>query len=119
MLRSRADIHTEVFGVDERVVSRACDNAVRRLRRKIEVDAAQPEHIITVHGEGYRFEPLHDARIDPSTVDASRPPTRPTVHLGDTALDLARHQVHRPNGAESLTSQDVQLLRRLLEARGG
>ncbi len=29
---------------------------VRRLRRLIEVDAAKPEHIITVYGVGYRFD---------------------------------------------------------------
>lgn len=30
---------------------------VRRLRRLIEVDAAKPDHIVTVYGVGYRFEP--------------------------------------------------------------
>ena len=30
---------------------------VRRLREKIEVDASNPEHILTVWGVGYKFEP--------------------------------------------------------------
>ena len=30
---------------------------VRRLRRLIEEDAAHPDHIVTVYGVGYRFEP--------------------------------------------------------------
>ncbi len=30
---------------------------VRRLRRLIEEDAANPDHIVTVYGVGYRFEP--------------------------------------------------------------
>ena len=30
---------------------------IRRLRAKIEVDAARPEHIQTVWGVGYRFQP--------------------------------------------------------------
>jgi DNA-binding response OmpR family regulator len=30
---------------------------VRRLREKIELDASNPEHILTVWGVGYKFEP--------------------------------------------------------------
>ena len=30
---------------------------VRRLREKIEADASQPRHLVTVWGVGYRFEP--------------------------------------------------------------
>lgn len=30
---------------------------VRRLRQKLEIDASQPKHIMTVYGVGYRFEP--------------------------------------------------------------
>src|SRR5688572_8855624 len=52
---SRDQILAEVFGYHDEVVSRACDNTVRRLRSKIEVDPAAPDHLLTVHGTGYRL----------------------------------------------------------------
>ncbi len=36
---------------------RTIDVLVRRLRRKIEENPGNPEHIVTVHGEGYVFTP--------------------------------------------------------------
>jgi two-component system response regulator VicR len=35
--------------------SRAVDNAVRRLRQKIEPDPRQPRYIVTERGAGYYF----------------------------------------------------------------
>jgi DNA-binding response OmpR family regulator len=37
--------------------TRSLDNAVMRLRGKVEADSGNPRHILTVHGTGYRFEP--------------------------------------------------------------
>ncbi|HLH27555.1 MAG TPA: response regulator transcription factor [Acidimicrobiales bacterium] len=37
--------------------SRTLDTHVKRLRKKVERDPAEPEHIITVRGIGYRFKP--------------------------------------------------------------
>ena len=34
---------------------RAIDNQISRLRRKIEIDAKDPQHIKTIWGGGYRF----------------------------------------------------------------
>ena len=48
----------EVWGYRSQVRSRAAANTVSRLRNKIELDPANPRHLITVYGEGYRFEPL-------------------------------------------------------------
>ena len=35
---------------------RSVDNLVSRLRQKVEINAADPKHIITVWGRGYRFQ---------------------------------------------------------------
>jgi len=37
--------------------SRTLDTHVKRLRKKIEVNPAEPDHVITVRGIGYRFKP--------------------------------------------------------------
>ena len=46
----------EVWGRDVFVTDRVVDTHVVKLRRKIEVDAANPKHIVSVRGIGYRFE---------------------------------------------------------------
>lgn len=56
----------EVWGWRPGLVTRAVDQAIRRLRDRIERDPAKPRHVLTVHGEGYRFEPLEDGRPTPS-----------------------------------------------------
>ncbi|MEL7117221.1 MAG: response regulator transcription factor [Pseudomonadota bacterium] len=38
-------------------VDRSVDNLVKRLRKKVEPDPANPRHIATVWGKGYRFDP--------------------------------------------------------------
>ncbi|MGO8872663.1 MAG: response regulator transcription factor [Acidimicrobiales bacterium] len=37
--------------------SRTLDTHVKRLRKKVEVDPADPQHVLTVRGIGYRFKP--------------------------------------------------------------
>jgi len=44
-----------VWGNETHVTQRTVDVHVRRLRVRIERDAAQPELIVTVRGVGYRF----------------------------------------------------------------
>lgn len=44
-----------VQGRTAHLFDRAVDNQVSRLRRKIEVDTAEPQLILTVRGGGYRF----------------------------------------------------------------
>jgi len=50
-----AEVHREVWGHGPQVVSRAAQNTVHRLRRKLEVDPSRPEHLVTVHGGGVRL----------------------------------------------------------------
>jgi DNA-binding response OmpR family regulator len=52
---SRKSILEEVWGLHEDTDTRAIDNFVVRLRRYIEEDPANPKHLLTVRGVGYRF----------------------------------------------------------------
>jgi DNA-binding response OmpR family regulator len=52
---TRDELLNEVWGYESYPVSRTVDNHVALLRAKLEADPAQPAHILTVHGVGYRF----------------------------------------------------------------
>lgn len=52
---SRKMILDQVWGLHEDTDTRAIDNFIVRLRRYIEDDPANPRHLITVRGVGYRF----------------------------------------------------------------
>ena len=52
---SRKQILEEVWRVREDTDTRAIDNFIVRLRRYIEDDPANPQHLVTVRGIGYRF----------------------------------------------------------------
>ncbi len=54
---SRKQILEEVWRVHEDTDTRAIDNFIVRLRRYIEDDPANPVHLVTVRGVGYRFLP--------------------------------------------------------------
>lgn len=51
----RDDIMKQVYGVEGDVTTRTIDNFIVRLRQKIELDPANPKHILTVHGLGYKL----------------------------------------------------------------
>ena len=52
---SRKSILEDVWGLREDTDTRAIDNFIVRLRRYIEEDPSEPEHLLTVRGVGYRF----------------------------------------------------------------
>lgn len=52
---SRLTILDEVWDEDVYVLPRTVDTHIAHLRKKIEDDPTNPEHIINVHGIGYRF----------------------------------------------------------------
>jgi predicted ATPase len=54
-ITSKGDIYREVWGYRSLPQGRALDFAIRRLREKIEVDAANPVFLQTERGRGYRL----------------------------------------------------------------
>jgi len=52
---SRDKLLTDVWGYDDSVSTRTVDNFILKLRQKIEKDPANPRHIITIHGIGYKM----------------------------------------------------------------
>ena len=53
---SRDMLIGEIWGYDDFPTQRTIDTHVARLRQKLEDDPAQPEHILTVYGAGYKFQ---------------------------------------------------------------
>jgi DNA-binding response OmpR family regulator len=52
---SRKEILEQVWRLHEDTDTRAIDNFIVRLRRYIEDDPSDPQHLVTVRGVGYRF----------------------------------------------------------------
>jgi len=59
---SRVKILNEVWGIDYLGTTRTLDQVIVKLRQKLETDHANPVHILTVHGLGYRLESLPKSR---------------------------------------------------------
>jgi DNA-binding response OmpR family regulator len=53
---TREDILTRVWGPGHHGTLRTIDNFLLQLRTKLEADPAEPEHLLTVRGVGYRFK---------------------------------------------------------------
>ncbi|MCU1284915.1 MAG: mprA [Acidobacteriales bacterium] len=54
---SRKQMLEDVWGLHEDTDTRAIDNFIARLRKYIEDEPAEPKHLVTVRGVGYRFIP--------------------------------------------------------------
>jgi DNA-binding response OmpR family regulator len=54
---NRTQLLEQVWGESEYLDPSTVTVHVRRLREKIEPDPANPQHILTVWGVGYKFEP--------------------------------------------------------------
>lgn len=52
---TREQILNDVWGYEEYPTTRTIDNFVAKLRQKIERAPHAPEHILTIHGSGYKF----------------------------------------------------------------
>jgi DNA-binding response OmpR family regulator len=56
-LLSRKVLLDRVWGYDTLGDERVVDTHVHRLRAKIEDDPSEPQHLVTVRGLGYKWEP--------------------------------------------------------------
>jgi DNA-binding response OmpR family regulator len=54
---SREELLNEVWGYNSYPTTRTVDNQILKLRQKLEPNAAEPHHLQTVYGAGYRFIP--------------------------------------------------------------
>ncbi|MGH9523390.1 MAG: response regulator transcription factor [Terriglobales bacterium] len=54
---SREELLNAVWGYQNYPTTRTVDTHMLKLRQKLEPDPADPRHIVTVHGVGYRFVP--------------------------------------------------------------
>lgn len=52
---TRDELLDEVWGYNSYPSTRTVDNHIARLRQKIEENVDEPQHIVTVHGVGYKF----------------------------------------------------------------
>lgn len=53
---SRDRILNEVWGIEYYGTTRTLDQVIVKIRQKIEAEPAEPRHLLTVHGLGYRLE---------------------------------------------------------------
>ncbi|MCX6621755.1 MAG: helix-turn-helix domain-containing protein [Acidobacteria bacterium] len=52
---TRDELLNDVWGYENYPTTRTVDNHVASLRAKLESDPANPRHLRTVHGVGYKF----------------------------------------------------------------
>jgi DNA-binding response OmpR family regulator len=51
---SRDELLNEVWGYENYPCTRTVDNHILKLRQKLESDPANPAHLVTMHGLGYK-----------------------------------------------------------------
>jgi DNA-binding response OmpR family regulator len=54
---SRELLLNEVWGYNSYPTTRTVDNQILKLRQKLEPDSANPQHLLTIYGAGYKFVP--------------------------------------------------------------
>lgn len=52
---TRRQLLRDVWGIEQEIITRTVDRHIASVRKKIEEDPNEPEHIETVYGLGYRF----------------------------------------------------------------
>ncbi|MCB9745049.1 MAG: winged helix-turn-helix domain-containing protein [Alphaproteobacteria bacterium] len=102
----REELLSEVLGYRRGVRSRAVDDAMKRLRQKVERLPARPYHLVGVRGVGYRFVPLE--------ANASLG----VLRLGRYEVDLERLEARSEAGMQSLSAIEGRLLEVLAQHDG-
>ena len=54
---TREVLLNEVWGYNAYPTTRTVDNQILKLRQKLEMDSANPQHLLTIYGAGYKFVP--------------------------------------------------------------
>jgi DNA-binding response OmpR family regulator len=54
---SREELLNEVWGYNSYPTTRTVDNQILKLRQKLEPDPANPKHLLTIYGAGYKLVP--------------------------------------------------------------
>jgi DNA-binding response OmpR family regulator len=54
---SRDELLNDVWGYNSYPTTRTVDNQILKLRQKLEADPANPRHLQTIYGAGYKFAP--------------------------------------------------------------
>ncbi|MEN0065921.1 MAG: winged helix-turn-helix domain-containing protein [Myxococcota bacterium] len=101
---------------DEGEGPRTVDFAIRRLRQKLELDPRAPRHLLTVHGEGYCFEPAVETRRT-----APEPVTKAAGHgprLGPWQLLASGRRLTDGQHEVDLTHKEAAVLASLLAREG-
>jgi len=104
---SREELLTEVLDYAPGVATRAIDDAMKRLRAKVERVPSRPFHLVAVRGIGYRFVPLEEA------------PSARRFALGERMVDLDRLVVEAEGEAPVTLSDHEGRLLEVLHARRG
>lgn len=57
LVLTREVLLNEVWGYNSYPTTRTVDNQILKLRQKLEPDPANPKHLLTIYGAGYKFVP--------------------------------------------------------------
>ena len=83
---SRGELLEHVWGYSPTVRSRAVDQTVKRLRRKIEADPSAPDSLLSVYGVGYRLVLPVEESVERLTMTPGRLPRIVGETWGRTAV---------------------------------
>ena len=105
---SREELLDRVWEYDYFGDGRLVDVHIRRLRTKVEADPANPRHVVTVRGLGYRLQ--SDALSDVVTDAPEQLAIAARPQVADQRADPTAHRcaAHRVGGAGSACSRDVR-----------
>jgi len=57
VMLTREMLLNQVWGYNAYPTTRTVDNQILKLRQKLEPDPTNPQHLLTLYGAGYKFQP--------------------------------------------------------------